>query len=110
MELKKNLPWASLIIGIWLVISPWFAWYAASTGARWHDFIAGIVIGVLAYLGARGMNWANWINAVIGLWLIISGLWLFGPKATAIRWNQILTGIIVGAISLWAALAKSESV
>lgn len=108
MELKRNLPWASLIIGIWLIISPWFAWYAASPGARWHDFIGGIVIGVLAYLGTRGMNWANGVNVVIGLWLIISGLWVLGPKALAIRWNQILTGILVGAISLWAALAKFE--
>ncbi len=39
MELKKNLPWTALVIGVWLIISPWFAWYAASPGARWHDFI-----------------------------------------------------------------------
>ena len=66
------------------------------------------VIGVLGALGTQGMNWANWVNAAIGLWLLISGIWVLGPRALAIRWNQIITGILAGAISLWAALAEES--
>lgn len=52
----KYFNWAQIILGIWLVISPWI-------------------------LGFGEINTALWNNVVIGILILISGLWcVFGCK------------------------------
>ena len=44
------------------------------------------------------MTWDKWVNALLGLWIIVSALISF--SAQTLRINLIVTGVIIAAISL----------
>jgi hypothetical protein len=50
--------------------------------------------------------WQNWVNLLAGIWLIISPY--VGFTSSAMTANLIITGAIVGILSLWAGLATNR--
>lgn len=55
----KLLCWILVILGIWLIISPFVVGYGAIRGALWNNVIVGIVVAVLSAwaaitIGKRG--------------------------------------------------------
>jgi len=107
---ETSLPWAAFALGLWLVASPWGLGYREfSKLALWHDSLLGVFVTVLAYMGVlawqgeRDFAVANLFNGFIGVWLVDSGILLFGAEAPLIRWNEIISGAIIAAISFRAA-------
>jgi hypothetical protein len=102
----------SIIAGIWILISPWVRGYAVDTGGMWNSVIVGIVIAVLALIRASGaytLAWLSWINAILGLWLIISP-WVYDyDNNTEGNWNSIILSIIVCILAVWGAQASRSS-
>jgi hypothetical protein len=47
-----GLSWANLVLGIWLIISPFVLGFAHVVGAMWHNVIVGIIVGVLGWARA----------------------------------------------------------
>jgi hypothetical protein len=45
------LSWLNLVLGVWLVVSPWVLNYD-NNGATWNSVIVGIVVGLLAIWSA----------------------------------------------------------
>ena len=43
-----------VVIGIWVLISPWVLGYASFTPALWSNIISGAVIGLLGLWGIFG--------------------------------------------------------
>ncbi|MBI4363652.1 MAG: SPW repeat protein [Candidatus Doudnabacteria bacterium] len=46
--------------------------------------------------------WQHWINLLAGIWLIISPY--VGFSTAAMTTNLVITGVIVGGLSLWGAM------
>lgn len=46
--------------------------------------------------------WQQWINFIIGLWIILSGYIGMGPQATTA--NLTIAGIVIAGLALWGAL------
>lgn len=44
----KNLNWIQLILGVWVLISPWVLGFAALTPALWSNVVAGAVVAIVA--------------------------------------------------------------
>ncbi len=42
--------------------------------------------------------WKGWVNGILGLWLIIAAFLKF--SATAVLWDNLIVGIIVGIIGI----------
>lgn len=91
----RSLAVLNFIFGIWLIISPYILGYQGSQ-AKWQSVIGGIVVAILAATRyfAPSQLWASWVNALIGLWMIIA------PFATsynshAAYWNQVIFGILI---------------
>ncbi|MFQ5706370.1 MAG: hypothetical protein ACE5HO_02920 [bacterium] len=42
--------------------------------------------------------WQGWVNGIIGLWLILSGIVGAGLNAP---WNYIITGVVVAILGFW---------
>ncbi|HVX42116.1 MAG TPA: SPW repeat protein [Gemmatimonadaceae bacterium] len=103
--------WASglnFIAGIYLLISAWIG--GTGAGNTWNSVIAGIVVAILAatrFSGSTG-PWASWIDALIGIWLIISP-WVYGYSGESWQWNSIVVGIIMVILGVWSALASNTS-
>ncbi len=47
-----GLSWINLLLGIWLIISPWVLSYRGSTTPVGNDVILGIIVGILGIASA----------------------------------------------------------
>ena len=101
---------ANLILGLWLVISPWALSYMMETIPTWNAIIVGVVIAVAA-IGALVAfhKWEEWVNVALAVWLIVSPFVLDYASNTTVLWNQIIVGALVGILALWAALTTPET-
>lgn len=55
------------------------------------------------------MKWRNAINALIGIWFIISP-WVMGfSHVTAAVWTSVVLGAVLLIVSFWAAMRKDSS-
>lgn len=95
--------WVNLVLGAWLFLSPWVLSYTTAQGAAWNAYIFGIAIIVFTVWALSiPKPWEEWVNTVLGLWLIISP-WVLGFTAQmAAMWNSIIVGLVVLALSLEA--------
>jgi hypothetical protein len=100
----------NLVLGVWLVISPWVFGFAAEQAPTWNVWIIGAVIAIAALAALVAFNrWEEWVNAVLGAWLILSPFILgFGGLMNA-TWNQIVVGAIVGILAIWSAVTTPET-
>ena len=46
--------------------------------------------------------WQQWLNVLMGLWIILSGYLGFTPEAMTT--NLTISGIVVAGLALWGAL------
>jgi len=44
----KWINWAILVLGVWVVISPWVLGFSAFAPALWSNVIAGVLVAILA--------------------------------------------------------------
>lgn len=98
--------WVMLILGIWLFFSPfWMAGYA-STGsvAAWNSYIFGVLVVAFAWAAlAAPRKWEEWVELVMGIWLIIAPFVLgFFRVEYGAAWNQIVLGVLIAIGSLWS--------
>ncbi|MBE3555647.1 MAG: SPW repeat protein [Firmicutes bacterium] len=103
---------ATLVFGIFFIVSPWIIGFADQT--TW--LIVNLVLGViLAGLSAWAMfskstpAWLDWVNAVLGLYFLLtpfsfligfSGLWMY---------VSIVLGAVTLILSAWQALSNPQS-
>jgi hypothetical protein len=93
----------NLVLGLWLIASPWILTFQAERGALWSSVILGILIAAAALASLVQVRaWEEWANVVLGVCVII-GPWVlrFADYSTP-TWNAVVTGIIIAALALWA--------
>ena len=95
-------PW-NLLLGIWMIASPWVLRYSTEANPMWNAVIVGALFALAALFALyRVMAWEEWGNVVLGLWLVISP-WLLGFNGImAAMWNAVIVGAIVAILALWA--------
>ena len=92
----------NLILGIWMLISPWVLNYSGEAAAMWNAVILGILIGAVA-IGAlvQPKAWEEWANAVLGIWLVISPWALGFSMSSEPMANAVIVGVVTAALALW---------
>jgi len=108
METKRRWQdWINLILGVWLFITPFLGMDALNSMAAWNGYIFGVIVAALSIWAlAQPRAWEEWINLVVGVWLILAPFILGFSTNTTAMWNHIVVGVIIGADALWAALAR----
>ncbi|HVO41642.1 MAG TPA: SPW repeat protein [Aggregatilineales bacterium] len=99
--------WLNLLLGIWLVISPWVGvTMSRSNPAAVNSYIFGVLVIIFALtaMSQRNQAWEEWLNLIFGLWLILAPFALHFTDQAGAMWNQIVVGIIIGISALWAAV------
>ena len=100
---------ANLILGLWLLISPWVLSYMGETVAMWNAIIVGIIIAVAAAATLVAFHkWEEWVNVALAAWLIISPFILGYPMMAHSMTNQIVVGVVTGLLALWTAVTTDE--
>ncbi len=94
----------NVLLGLWLVISPWLFGYTAESVAAWNAWIPGVIVAVAAIAALTAFQeWEEWVNALLGVWLVVSP-WITGYAAVAAAtWNHVVVGVLTAALAIWAA-------
>jgi hypothetical protein len=93
--------WASWMLGLWLLLSPWALFFDQETIALENALAVGalVIIAEIVELSIfRG--WEEWINIALGAWLFLSP-WVLGITSAAARWNFVVVGALVVALALY---------
>ncbi|NTH16455.1 SPW repeat protein [Agrobacterium rhizogenes] len=103
MKGKRTQDWASLLLAACLFTSPWIFGFTAELMPSWNAWIVAALLCMFAIAALSVfVEWEEWANLVIGLWLIASP-WLLGFAANAsAMWTNIVLGVLIVAASLWA--------
>ncbi len=99
----------SLLIGIWLIISPYILNYSSFGISSSNAVIVGIVVAILALIKLANYeaNWAGWINFLLGLWMIIAPFAMGHGSVGTVVSNEVILGIILAISSLTSSMAGS---
>ncbi len=93
-----------LVLGAWLIVSPFVLQYPDYTGyAAMNSYILGAGVIVFAAIALyMPQMWEEWVNLVLGAWLIISPLVLGFRDDTVATVNHFIVGLLVAADALFA--------
>ena len=93
--------WCNWLLGIWLCISPWALRFDLEPTATRTAVISGVLI-ILAELLTLSVYraWEEWINVVLGAWLVISP-WVLAIAASTARNNLVVVGLLVTALAFY---------
>jgi hypothetical protein len=113
MGTQKALSWLVALVGLWEVIAVAVLGYSAAGTAMWDAILVGAVLLILGIWAALSNQTGtdrtlDWINVVLGVWLIIAPFLLGYSALTAALWNDIIVGIVIVVLAGWAALAMGR--
>jgi hypothetical protein len=99
---KRFIDWINLVLGIWLMISPWVLGTTANITATVVLVVMGIAVfsfSIWAVLRVENRN-AEWWNVFLGVILFVTP-WIFQYQ-TMYRdaWNSWIVGFVVAVLSL----------
>jgi hypothetical protein len=109
----KALNWIIALCGLWElgdIVLPFIIGFGNVQAFVWNHIIVGMVLVLAGVWAARTSNVGtartlDWIAAVAGLWLMIAPFLLGPPDIAAGLWNDLIVGVIVLILGIWAALA-----
>jgi hypothetical protein len=104
---KRNvvaIDWINLVLAVLLIASPWVLAFPAGT-VTYNAVIAGLIIGIVAIAALSAFaQWEEWVNLVLGVWVIVSPFVLHFTTDTRALWTHVVIGLVVAvlaAIELW---------
>ena len=102
--MKRWQDWVNLVLGLWLVVSPWILAFSHNGAALWNALIVGAIFVVLSLLALSDAKpWEEWSELAVALWLLVSP-WVLGYSAlSAAMWNAVVVAVIVGVLAYSAA-------
>ena len=93
----------SVLVGVWLLISPWVLGYYGIAAAMWNSVVLGVIFAVAAGAAVLKFHeWEEWVNVVLGAWLIVSPWLLNYAVMGAAAWNHVIVGLLVLVLSSWS--------
>ena len=103
-------PWLNVLLGIWVIISPFVLAFGPSSAAIWNNVATGGAVAILALISTsmpRQPGW-SWTNMLLGIWLLVSPFAL-GLAGATMLWNNVILGIIIAVVG-WANAANRAEV
>ena len=109
----KALNWIIALCGLWElgdIVLPFIIGFGNVRALVWNHMIVGMILVLAGAWAARTSKAGtaktlDWVAAVAGLWLIIA-TFIFGHPVMAVgRLNDMIVGVIVLILGVWAALA-----
>jgi predicted MFS family arabinose efflux permease len=107
LSTKRWQDGAILLLGIWLVISPWAFGYPSDSPPAINAVIAGAIMSILAAFDLyKSYIWAVLLNIVIGVWVAVSP-WLVKTDH-AMSASLLVVGVATIVLGLWELRSDPE--
>ena len=92
----------SVVVGLWLMASPWVLGIQKPLAAEGSFVILGaVLIGFVVTEFFIRESWEEWSELAIGLWLIASPWILEFTDVRAAMQNAIACGVVLSVLALW---------
>lgn len=123
--------WATLILAIWLFISPWVLQFgsgvsttpvggaqggggpiAVVSNAAWNAWVLGVIVFLVSLSAISRMEfWQEQINVLLGAWVFAApwALGFAGGPYTAASWDHWIVGALIFILSIWNLSAARHS-
>ena len=107
---EGGVGWVNILLGIWVILSPFVLTFSVFPRAMWNNVIIGILVGIVGLIRTgtpQHPGW-SWLNVILGIWLIISpfALGLFSQVAL---WNNVILGIVVTTVAWGNAMTTAHA-
>ncbi|MHA3902586.1 SPW repeat protein [Castellaniella sp. WN] len=106
MYKERWQPILALILGVYIIASPWLIPYFLTDAKlalepAWGHYFAGMAIVIVAAFAMMSFGlWTVWLEVLLGIWTIIAP-WLLGFSSLSVfTWNSVIVGIVLIAISV----------
>ena len=97
----------SFLAGFWIFFAPWIVGPPAGALAIGDHVVVGILLILFAITGlAEFRLWKEWVNILLGIWLLITPWFLHSRGGTALSWNVAVCGAVVIVCACWALSAE----
>lgn len=98
-----------VVIGAWLLVSPWVLGYPPDSPPARDTYIAGAIIALLAAFDlVKTYVWAVLLNIVMGVWVAVSP-WLVGVvRDPAMTWSLVIAGVATVVLGVWELRTDPE--
>ena len=111
MEIQETWAWedwVDMVLGVWLAISPWILGFSDSDPAATRNaLIIGIAVAALSALTFLAYSVIEeWVDVVLGLWLMASPWILSSARNGAVVADFVIVGALVAGLSgyeIWAS-------
>jgi hypothetical protein len=98
-----------LLIGLWLLVSPWTLGYSSSSSAGINAHLAGAVMAILAAFDLyKTYVWAVVLNLAVGAWVAVSPWFLGAAGIRDVRINALVVGVAAIVLALWELRSDPE--
>lgn len=100
----------NLVLGAWLIASPWVLAYAVERVPTTNAVVVGAIIALAAAAALYAFQaWEEWTNVALAAWLIVSP-WVLGFSTLQIAmWNHVAVGVAVLVLALWSTTISHGS-
>ena len=101
---------ANAVLGAWLILAPWVLGFDNHTTALANAVATGgalLAVGVAAVFEPR--PWEQWIELVLGVWLIASPWALKFSALTTVTNAMVVTGVLIAVLAAWRLFGDTES-
>ena len=109
MSTRRWVDWVNILLGLWLISSPWLMNFSAEDrAAALSAWSMGTGLLVLAFISMyKPATLRDALALILGVWLMVSP-WLLGSAALmTISLNAVITGALVSGYALWAMYIDS---
>lgn len=102
MITKKWPDWAKLVLGLWLIATPFVLQHSALTRLAVNEVLVGIAIAAISAGALRAFQmWEGYANTVLGLWLLFSPWVLRTGMNLFVTGNLVIVALLIVGISMF---------
>ncbi|HEX8012495.1 MAG TPA: SPW repeat protein [Casimicrobiaceae bacterium] len=101
--------WLGIGLGVWLLASPWALGFSDQQAATMNALIIGSILVLEEFLEVGVHETVEeWIDLVVGLWLMVSPLVLGFTSYVGASVNTVLVGLLTVVFAAWAMSPLDE--
>jgi len=109
MKRRQWQDWVNVLIGVWVVLSPWALGFTEHETAAPVAWVIGAAVVVFAGIGAYlHQAWEEALNIVLGICLLGSPWALGFSDQSSITASAVISGLLVVAFGVLAMLREMD--
>ena len=101
----KKIYWqdvVNLVLGAWLIISPWIMDYSNAGMAAGDAWLLGVGVVIVSLLALISPDvWEEWLNLLLAVFVLISPITVGFIHQDAAVWNSVVISVLIGISAVW---------